>query len=293
MTARSLMPPRPIDPLVDYAFKRVFGTVATIPLWRHFLNSIIKPQVPFAELTLLNPMNEREFEESKLTVVDVKARDADGRVVQVEVQLLTHAALTARMLYTWAEIYRNQMTRGDDFDALFPVVSVWIVASSFLPGTACHSRFELLDRSSLVRLSDHVEFHVLELPKAMPGLAEEDAWIHFLKEAGAWTERPHPLAAIAELRDAMAILNDISQGEADYELYARRLYLQRLEATVQKRLARLEDAERQIAAAEHQIAAAEQAAAAAEQTAAENARRVEELTAENARLRAQVAPQGD
>jgi len=54
-----------------------------------------------------NPYNEKAFLDDKLTVVDVKARDATGRMFQVEVQLLNHRDLAARILYGWADLYHG------------------------------------------------------------------------------------------------------------------------------------------------------------------------------------------
>jgi len=46
---------------------------------------------PVVEAEILNPYNEREFLDDKLSIVDVKARDAQGRLFQVEIQLLEAA----------------------------------------------------------------------------------------------------------------------------------------------------------------------------------------------------------
>ncbi len=42
------------------------------------LNSILQPEIPIEEIKLLNPFNEKEFEGDKLSVLDIKARDASG-----------------------------------------------------------------------------------------------------------------------------------------------------------------------------------------------------------------------
>ena len=104
-----------IDPLVDYAFKRVFGTPASLHLLKHFLTAVIQPSSPIESLELLNPLNERDFADDKLTVVDVKAWDASGRIFQIEVQLLVKTALAARMLQNWATLYNAQLNKGDAF----------------------------------------------------------------------------------------------------------------------------------------------------------------------------------
>ncbi|WP_373507848.1 PD-(D/E)XK nuclease family transposase [Thiocapsa sp.] len=62
---------------------------------------------------MLNPYNERETLDDKLTIVDVKARDTARRVFQVEIQFLVFPRyLTPRILYAWADLYSQNCTAG-------------------------------------------------------------------------------------------------------------------------------------------------------------------------------------
>jgi len=67
-----------IDPLVDCVFKGLLGSEDNKPLLLHFLNALLQWPEPkrLLAVELNNPFNERETLEDKLTVVDVKARDA-------------------------------------------------------------------------------------------------------------------------------------------------------------------------------------------------------------------------
>jgi hypothetical protein len=51
------------------------------------------------EVQILDPYNPQETLKDKLTIVDVKARDAAGPIFQIEIQLLVFAELSTRMLY--------------------------------------------------------------------------------------------------------------------------------------------------------------------------------------------------
>ena len=64
-----------IDPIVDFAFKRVFGDERNTDILIHLLNAILKLVVPIVSVEILNPFNDKDFSEDKLTVLDVKARD--------------------------------------------------------------------------------------------------------------------------------------------------------------------------------------------------------------------------
>ena len=252
----------------------------------NFLNAVLQPASPITSLVLLNPLNEREFADDKLTIIDVKAKDASGCTYQVEVQLLVTPALAARMLQNWATLYASQLKRGDDFDALCPVVSVWIVDGKLLPGNLPHSRFEVVDTRQNTKLNDHLAIHVLELAKWKRSLAPEDDWIEFLVGAHDWVELPPALSGKTELEDAMTILNDISDGTADYELYQRRLARQRLDLTIQNRI---EKAARQLEVAEKTIIEEQRLRAEAERASVEEHRLRTDAEAEVARLRALLA----
>ncbi len=103
-----------IRPMVDCVFKAIFGKKENRNLLINFLNAVLglKEGKRVAEVTILNPYNEREFESGKLSIVDVKARDESGRTFQVEVQISVYSWLANRMLHNWACIYHPQLTEG-------------------------------------------------------------------------------------------------------------------------------------------------------------------------------------
>jgi hypothetical protein len=85
----------PIDPKVDCVFKALLGSEDNRALLIHFLNAVLVDDLPapITEVEILNPYNERETFSDKLTIVDVKARDAARRLFQIEIQLLVFADL--------------------------------------------------------------------------------------------------------------------------------------------------------------------------------------------------------
>ena len=158
-----------------------------------FLNAVLAPQFPISDVEILNPYNEREFYSDKLTIVDVKARDEEGRTYQVEIQLAVFSYLPERMLYTWSDIYQSQLQSGEPFSALRPVISIWMLTENlFSESFAFHHHFQLVDQANEKRLSEHCSIHVLELEKwrYSEALNAEDYWLYFFKEAENWKELP-------------------------------------------------------------------------------------------------------
>ena len=218
----------PINPLVDFAFKKVLGDPANTDILIDFLNSILHLRPPITAVEIQNPFNPQDFETDKLTVVDVKARDDHGRTYQIEVQVQVHSALPARVLYSWARTHIQQIHIGDHYQLLRPTLSIWILDALLFPQSLrVHHRFLLMDPDTGMQLTDHIELHVLQLKHfRMPAALDEEArWVYFLKEARNWTELPASLDCPA-LRKAMNKLDAISESTADRLRYqAREEYL--------------------------------------------------------------------
>ena len=86
------------------------------------------------EVELLNPYNPRDFLEDKLTEVDVKARDKEGRVYQIEVQLVLGPHMTRRVVYTWGSVMAKQIKKGAPFSEVRPVISIWLLKKDLFSG---------------------------------------------------------------------------------------------------------------------------------------------------------------
>ena len=81
-----------IDPKIDCVFKALLGSEENRNLLVHFINAILISDLtaPITEVEILKPYNDKEFLDDKLSVVDVKAKDSEGRLYQIEIQLLTY-----------------------------------------------------------------------------------------------------------------------------------------------------------------------------------------------------------
>ena len=60
-----------ISPLVDFAFKLMLGSPQHSGITIHFLNSILVGQPRIAQVKILNPFLGKEFDDDKLSVLDI------------------------------------------------------------------------------------------------------------------------------------------------------------------------------------------------------------------------------
>ena len=194
----------PIDPKIDCVFKALLGAEANRRLLIHFLNAMLGAALPapIRQVDILNPYNEREFLDDKLSIVDVKARDEQGRLYQVEIQLLSHPDLPARILYTWADLYSPQLRSGQDYGELRPTYAIWLLAEDLLRDDPAYAhRYQLCDERGRPLL-DHGGIWLMELNKfaAERVETEQQRWLKFFT-GGRTAGRSPPARLDADRRN--------------------------------------------------------------------------------------------
>ena len=258
----------PIDPKVDCVFKALLGTERNQALLIHFLNAILGEALPapVTETAILNPYNEREFLDDKLSIVDVKARDDAGNQYQIEIQLLDHPDLSARILYGWADLYSAQLQSGDDYGALQPTYAIWLLGEALLrevPGYA-HA-FRMRDGQGRVFV-DHGGIWLLELSKFdVDGVeTEQQRWLKFFNEGKDLNDEALPAwMQTGEMKQAMSTLKAFSEKERAYHAYQARQDYRRVQRGNQRHLEELQgEMELARAAREEALVAKEQERAA-------------------------------
>jgi predicted transposase/invertase (TIGR01784 family) len=253
-----------IDPKIDLAFKKVFGSEPWRDLTAALINAVLEPPAPqrVVDVELLNPYSERMTLDDKLSILDIKARDDQGRLYNLEMQMLATAALSPRLLYYWSRIYAQQLAAGDDYTRLRPTISICFINGEFFPGRAeHHTYFRLLDATGQLCLTNDLAIHVLELPKFTRTLAELrtplDFWLYFLENgAGLDADALPGTMDTPELRKAMGVLKMLAQSDLERELYEGRLKAKRDLQTLET-MRRAAEAELQQAQADRQRAEAE------------------------------------
>ena len=272
----------PIDPKIDCVFKALLGAERNRRLLIHFLNAILADEftVPIVEVEILNPYNDREFLDDKLSIVDVKGRDTQGRLYQIEIQLLNIPDLPARILYGWADLYSSQLRDGEDYDHLRPTYAIWLLGQPLRPSIAeAVHRFRLRDEQGR-GLLDHGGIWLLELSKCAIATVEteQERWLKFFIEGHRLDSQQLPDWMLTEeMRQAMNTLQAFSEKERAYHQYQARQNYLRQQRSIQNQMQQLaagieqaraaeerERAEKERERAEKEAALAEKEAALAE-----------------------------
>ena len=219
-----------IDPTNDYVFRLVYGDPANSDLLIHLLNAILQLPSPITHVEILNPFIEQEFELDKLAVLDIKARDSAGRLLNIEMQTSVTSALKERLVYYAASLFSGQLKEGDKYSALCPTIGICILSAKMFPNIQQgHLRFVLSNLEHGLQLTQHFQIHTVELPKynlSAAGLASGDNldhWAYWFRHA-AELDAGELRTLLPELpfQKATGILEMISRTPSQRDVYEAR-----------------------------------------------------------------------
>ena len=109
----------------------------------------------------------KEFEEDKLSVLDVKAEDQTGAIYDISRCSLTFfwGRCSGSVFYS-CDLYAGQLKEGDDYSKIRPVYTICLTNEVlWKEETQGHHAFRLTDQKSGRVLSGTLEIHTIELPR--------------------------------------------------------------------------------------------------------------------------------
>ena len=157
-----------LDPRNDYVFKRIFAQ--RVDLLSDLVNVIRGDAEPLTLTEVLNPTILPEEITGKGIVLDVQALDAQGRTIDVEVQVSTQRDYPARSLYYIARAFVEQLSSGEQYGKLRSVIGVNILNFALFRAPEeeerAQWRFGMVTYHQPQRALDvQLELNFLELPK--------------------------------------------------------------------------------------------------------------------------------
>jgi predicted transposase/invertase (TIGR01784 family) len=209
----------PLKPYIDFVFKRIFGSEENKDeVLLNFLNEGIRETEPkpFTSLTLLNPYIDKDMVDDKQSILDIRAKNQDGKQVNLEIQVANQLNMLPRTLYYWAKLYEGQLNEGDDYVDLKKSININIINFNLFSNDRFHNIFHLTEDHTGEMMIDHIEIHFMELPKLDQRRYSMDdrlvRWLTFIK--GAPKEMWEELAMNTPgLKKAMTTLEFLSQSK--------------------------------------------------------------------------------
>ena len=204
-----------IDPKIDFAFKKIFGSSDSKDILINFLNAILYEAQPLIEdLEIIDSQPENPTLGAQETRLDVKATINGDRIALVEIQLINVPSFGNRVLYNAAKSYSQQLTGKDRYERLKTVISLKIADfEMFENQPEFMSRFVFQEKEQQFECPDTaIELVFLELPKFSKELAAlettADQWIYFIKNTSTLETVPETLSAVPEIQKAFRIARE-------------------------------------------------------------------------------------
>ena len=214
-----------IDPRVDFAFRKIFGSEETKEVLKSFIEAVLSLEgnKKLKEINIINPYQLPKLQLLKVTILDVKCTDHRGITYLVEMQIKKTEAFLKRVQYNLSKSYSGQIQSGMDFPKLNQVIGITITDFALFPDfshyLSCHSTRESITNNEY--LSD-ILYYFIELSKFNKKEHELktdiDRWVYFLKMAGELEEIPGTLNK-EPYRTAFETAMISRMNKEEYELY--------------------------------------------------------------------------
>lgn len=129
-------------------------------IWKH----LKKPLITAVEI--LHGDNFPDNPVDKITHLDIKARDEQGKMYNIEIQLSYHKYFLSRIVYYGAQLHASQLSRGEDYENIHPTIC--IVLTDFILFPESDKVFRSFGLKSLDEpmeaLSDDLQFYFIQFP---------------------------------------------------------------------------------------------------------------------------------
>jgi predicted transposase/invertase (TIGR01784 family) len=210
-----------INPKIDFAFKKIFGSEDSKDILISFLNALVYEANPvIQDLEIINPYRAPKIRGVKETYLDIKAKIQDAesgeeRIVIIEMQVLNVEGFEKRILYNAAKSYSTQLNIGEGYHLLNPVIALTITDFvMFTELSNITSKFILKEKDFLIDYPVYdIELIFVELPKFKKNLSEIetiiDKWLYFLNNARKLQDIPAEMHE-PELQKAFYIANQVN-----------------------------------------------------------------------------------
>jgi len=235
-----------INPKIDYAFKKIFGSDQSHDILISFLNALLYDAKPvIQDLEIIDPYLAPKIRGIKDTYVDVKATIIDENnqtaSVIIEMQVLNVEGFEKRILYNAVKAKPIDLESHEDYTDLQPVIALTITDFEMFPELEQYiSHFTLKEKTYLTDYPIYdLELVFIELPKFDKELADletlADKWIYFMKSSRLLKSVPEVMGNVPEIRQAFEIaqtsnmtrkeLDDLEKSE--FYIYDQQTFVER------------------------------------------------------------------
>jgi len=224
-----------VNPKIDLVFKKLFGTEKNSKLLKSLVNSILPEDEQVVTLELKNPYNLSDYISGKITYLDIKATDENGRWYDIEVQIEPYEVYGKRLLFYWSKLNASQVKRIKTDDNLRKTIVISLMDFNYFTDAEGTERFHRriglsdLDTNEVYEQTDDFTFQFIELKKfkkELPNIHSTlERWITFMNRAHEYSSDnlPAQLAADEDIRSAIEGLEIMAFNDTEQDHYESQL----------------------------------------------------------------------
>ena len=167
-----------IPAIRDFMFKNLFGVNGKEENLKGLLQAILKMKIESLEIQ--NPELPREYEKSKLGVLDVRAKLQDGTIASIEMQVKDENNIGERITFYICKLYISTIGESGKYEDMPKTIAIAITNFSYFNRKEYHQiahlKFEdCQDENEIVEeilkgeessfIADKLEIHIIDLNK--------------------------------------------------------------------------------------------------------------------------------
>lgn len=178
-----------VDVKNDVAFRKIFGNEKKTKILISFLNAALKLEGGhlIKEVTIANPYQFPRIAGEKASIIDVRAKDVEGRQFVVEMQVAEADGFDKRVQYYTCRDYSMQIERGDEYPKLKLTYFIGILDFDYFDSEGYLSHHIILNGETYEHKLKDIQFTFIELKKFTKEVHELETliekWTFFIKHA--------------------------------------------------------------------------------------------------------------
>jgi predicted transposase/invertase (TIGR01784 family) len=122
------VPGRYIDPLVDFAFKKIFGSEPNKDLLIAFLNEVFRGRKLIVDLVYNKNEHPGDLKDEGAAIFDLLCTSANGEQFLIEVQRGRLGNFKERALFYTSRLISDQAPKGNRSDWAYNLTEVYLIA---------------------------------------------------------------------------------------------------------------------------------------------------------------------
>jgi len=200
-----------INPKIDIAFKKLFGSEENKDILKAFVNSVLPEHEQIKDLTLKNPYNLATYIAGKSGILDIKAQAENGTWFDVEMQIGEQEFFGKRIKYYLDKMYVDQLNESDEYSKLKKVIGIAILDFDYFSDDRYKRGITYKDMDTNetyphLNLSDIYFIELKKFSKDLQHLTSAlDRWITFLNKAHQYHKNNIPAELASDLNVKLAI----------------------------------------------------------------------------------------